>query len=74
MFKETFEFKNAIIFYYGKQKFVALQQKVLKTQIWVITKGITSTLNPIIFTCVMKHSKGHQLLLDALTTTITLIM
>ncbi len=41
---------------------------------WVIAKAITSTLNLVLSTYVMNHSRGHWLLLDALTTTITLTM
>ncbi len=74
MFEETFEFKNVVILCYGKQKFVALQQKIPKAQVWAIVKTITFTLNHVIFTCVMNHSRGHQLLSDALAIAITLIM
>jgi hypothetical protein len=74
MFEKTLEFKNAIILCYGKQKFVALQQKIPKSQVWVIVEAITFTLNPVIFTCVTNHNRGHWLLLDALTTTITFTM
>jgi hypothetical protein len=33
MFEETLEFNNVIIICYGKQKFVVLQQKILKAQV-----------------------------------------
>jgi len=39
MFEKKFEFKNVIIFCYGKYKFVALQQIVPKAQLWAITKS-----------------------------------
>jgi hypothetical protein len=39
MFKKTSKFKNAIIFCYGKYKFVALQQIVPKAQLWAIIKS-----------------------------------
>jgi hypothetical protein len=58
MFEETLEFKNAIILCYGKQKFVALQQKIPKAQMWVIAKAITSTLNLVISTYVMNRAIG----------------
>ncbi len=74
MFQETLEFNNAIILCYGKQKFVVLQQKIPKVQVWAIVEAITFTLNPVISTCVMNHIKGHWLLLDALTTAITFTM
>ncbi len=74
MFEETPEFKNAIILCYGNQKYVVLQQKISKAQVWVIVEAITSTLNLVMFTCVMNHNRGHWLLLDALTTAITLTM
>jgi hypothetical protein len=41
---------------------------------WVIAEAITSTLNLIVFACVMNQSRGHWLLLDALTITITFTM
>jgi hypothetical protein len=59
MFKETLEFKNAIILCYGRQKSIVLQQKILKAQMWVIAKAITYMLNPIVSTCVMNQSRGH---------------
>jgi hypothetical protein len=59
MFKETLEFKNAIILCYGRQKSIVLQQKILKAQMWVIAKAITYMLNPIVSACVMNQSRGH---------------
>ncbi len=59
MFKETLEFKNAIIPCYGRQKSIVLQQKILKAQMWVIVEAITYMLNPILSTCVMNQSRGH---------------
>jgi hypothetical protein len=73
MFEKILEFKNAIIFCYGKQKFIVLQQIVPKTQAWAITEVIISTLNLVVLTCVMNLSMGHWLLLDALTIIITFI-
>jgi hypothetical protein len=74
MFEETFELKNAIILCYGMQKFVALQQKIPKAQVWAIIEAIIFILNLVIFICVMNHNRGHWLLSDALTTAITLTM
>ncbi len=54
-----------------QKKSIVLQQRLLKAQVWAIDELITSTLNPIILACVMNYSKGHWLLLDALTTIIT---
>jgi len=74
MFEKTFEFKNAIIHCYGRQKYVVLQQIVLKAQIWAIVKAITSTLNPMVSTFVMNQIRGHWLLSNALIIVITFIM
>jgi hypothetical protein len=59
VFKKTLEFKNAITIYYGRQKFVALQQRILKAQMWVIVEAIRYMWNLIVSTCVMNQSKGH---------------
>jgi len=59
MFKKTFEFKNAIIICYDMHKFVALQQRVPKAQLWAIVEAITSTLNFVVSTYVMNQSRGH---------------
>ncbi len=53
---------------------LTLQQRVLKTQVWVIVKILIHFLNPIVTTCVMNQSKGDWLLLDALATIINLIV
>ncbi len=45
----------------------------LKAQVWAIAKIITFALNLVVSACVFNQSKGHQLLLNALTTTITFI-
>jgi len=74
MFEETLEFKNAIIICYGRHVFAALHQRVPKAQVWVIVEVITSTLNLVVFAYVMNQNRGHWLLLDALTKTITLTM
>jgi hypothetical protein len=47
---------------------VALQQRMPKTQVWIVVEVTTSCLNSIVSTCVMNQSKGHWLLSDALTT------
>jgi hypothetical protein len=73
MFEKILEFKNAIIFRYGKQKCIVLQQIVPKAEAWAITKIIIFTLNLVVLTCAMNLSMGHWLLLNALTTIITLI-
>ncbi len=75
MFKETLEFKNAIILCYDKQNSIALQQIIPKAQVWVIHEVITSTLNHIVLTYVMNQnqSKGHWLFLDVLIITIAII-
>ncbi len=41
---------------------------------WVVVEVVTSTLNPIISTCVLNQSKGHWLLSNTLTIAITLTM
>jgi len=74
MFKETFDFENAIIHYCGKQKFIVLKQIKYKAQVLAIAKAITFTLNHVVSTCVMNQSKGHWLLSDALPLTITFTM
>jgi hypothetical protein len=74
MFKKTFEFNNAILFYYGKWKFVILQQKIFKAEVWGVAEAITSTLNLVVLPYVMNQSRGHWLLTNALTKTITSIM
>jgi hypothetical protein len=53
MFLKTFEFKNVIIFCHGKHKYVDLQQKVLKVEVWAIVEIITSTFNFLVLACVM---------------------
>jgi hypothetical protein len=47
-FQETLKFKNAIFFCYSKQKSIALQQKVLKAQVWTIAKAVASILNLVV--------------------------
>jgi hypothetical protein len=42
--------------------------------VWVVVKEVTFALNPIVSTCVLNQSRGHWLLLDTLTITVTLIM
>jgi hypothetical protein len=74
MFDETLEFKNAIILCYGRQKSIALQQRALKAQVWAIAEAITFTLNLVAYACVMNQSRGHWLLSNALTISITLTM
>ncbi len=59
MFNETLEFKNAIILCYDRQKFIALQQRTRKAQVWAIAEAIASTLNPVAYACVMNQSRGH---------------
>jgi hypothetical protein len=59
MFEKTLEFKNAIILCYGKQKYMVLQQKVPKTQMWVVTKATTFALNLVVSMCVLNQSNGH---------------
>jgi hypothetical protein len=56
MFEEIFEFKNAIILYYGRKKSMALQHRVLKAQVWAMAKAITSSLNLVVSTCVLNQS------------------
>jgi hypothetical protein len=53
---------------------MALQQKMPKAQVWVVVKVVTFCLNRIVSTFVMNQSRGHWLLLDALTIVITLIV
>jgi hypothetical protein len=56
MFEKTLEFKQAIITCYKGQKTIVLQQKVVKAQVWVVAKVITSTLNHVVTTCVINQS------------------
>ncbi len=74
MFKENLDFENAIIHYYGKKKFIVLKQIISKAQVLAIAEAITSILNHVVFACVMNQSRGHWLLSDALTLTITFTM
>jgi hypothetical protein len=53
---------------------MVLQHRILKAQVWVVAKVVTFALNLIVSTCVLNQSKGHRLLLDALTIIITLTM
>jgi hypothetical protein len=53
---------------------VALQQRMQKAQVWAIVEAVTFCLNPFVSTYVTNQSRGHWLLLDILTTTITLIV
>jgi hypothetical protein len=48
--------------------------KVLKAQVWAIVEVVTSTLKLIVLTFMLNKSEGHWLLLETLTTTITLIV
>jgi hypothetical protein len=59
MFEKTFEFNNAIIFYYGKWNFVILQQRIFKAKVWGVVEAITSTLNLVVLPYVMNQSRGH---------------
>jgi hypothetical protein len=59
IFKECLQFKEAIDICYARQKVVALQQRMSKTQVWVIVEAITSCLNSIVSACVMNQSKSH---------------
>jgi hypothetical protein len=74
MFEKTLDFENAIIHCYGKQKCIALKRIISKAQVLAIVEAITSTLNHVVSTCVMNQSRGHWLLSDALTLTITFTM
>ncbi len=54
MFEESFRFKYAIILCYGKQNFIAFQQRIPKAQVWAIVEVIASTLNLVVLShCVM---------------------
>jgi hypothetical protein len=44
-------------FCYGRQKFVALQERVPKAQVLVIVEVVTFTLNPMILACVNVKAK-----------------
>jgi hypothetical protein len=66
IFEKTIDFKNAIIFCYGRQRRIALKLIILKAQVWAIVEAVTSTLNLVIFACVMNQSRGHRLLSNAL--------
>jgi hypothetical protein len=59
MFKETLDFENAIIHYYGRQKFIVLKQIISKAQVLAIAEAITSTLNHVVSACVMNQSRNH---------------
>jgi len=56
---KNLKFKNAIIFCYARQKFVNLQQKVNKAQVWAIVEVVIFCLNPIVSTFVINQFKGH---------------
>jgi len=66
MFEEILEFKNVTILYYGRQKYVALQQKVLQAQMCVIAKAVTFSFNLMVLTFLLNQPKGHWLLSNAL--------
>ncbi len=74
MFEKKLEFKQAILLCYQKRKTLTLQQRIFKTQVWAIVKAVINRLNFVVITCVMSQSRGHYLLLDALTITINLII
>jgi hypothetical protein len=44
-------------FCYGRQKIVALQQRVHKAQVLVIVEVVTFILNPMILACVTVKAK-----------------
>jgi len=48
MFEETLQFKNAVIFCYGKQNSIVFQQKIPEAQVWAIVEAITSTLHLVV--------------------------
>ncbi len=58
------EFKQGIITCYGRENFVTLQKKFLKTQMSNIIEGLTSCLNHVVMACVVNQSHGHWLLFD----------
>lgn len=74
MFFLKFEFKNVRMLCHGRHKYVDLQQKVLKVEVWTIVETITSTFNLVVLACVMNQSNGHWLFSNALTIVITIIM
>ncbi len=53
MFFLKFEFKNVKMFCHGRHKYVDLQQKVLKVEVWAIVETITSAFNLVVLACVM---------------------
>jgi hypothetical protein len=57
MFEEIFEFKNSFILCYGRQKYVALQQKIPKAQMWAIVEANTFAFNLVVSTCALNQSR-----------------
>jgi hypothetical protein len=53
MFFFKFEFKNVKMLCHGRHKYVDLQQKVLKVEVWAIVETITSAFNLVVLACVM---------------------
>lgn len=53
MFKKTLKFKQIILLCYGRQNTPILKQRIMKAQMWVITKIIIQCLNPMVITGVL---------------------
>ncbi len=51
-FKKTLKFKNVIILCYGQQQAMALQQRVLKIEVWAIAKALAPRIfNNVHYMC-----------------------
>ncbi len=60
--------------FHPRQKVVALQERMQKTQVWIVVEATTFCSNFVVFACVMNQSEGHWLLSNTSTTTIALII
>ncbi len=67
MFQQCLAYKVAIIMCYGCQIKV-LVNKIPLAQTWAIANAICYALS-LVITCVLKHCRGYQLLLDVLAST-----
>ncbi len=74
MFQEALQFKVVIILYYSRQNIVRISGRVPPLLTWHISKIIVDSLSPIVIVCVLNQSKSHQLLSDALQSTIIMCL
>jgi hypothetical protein len=74
MFEEILEFKNVTIFYYGRQKYVALQQMYFKPKCVLLLKRSHFPSILIVLTCAMKSTKGPFIVVKCFDKTTILLM